>query len=279
MSSDGRGPGFPQRALWIELVGTPGAGKTTLARELVEILGDHGLAAGTIVDRARLHAARTLPGRMLAWVTPAPFQRPLLWTVFYVLSAVDGLRFAREHRALAGLVVRRQRRRPIPAPLRRHILFWFFQLGGRRRFLQRTSRSGDVLVLDDGFLHRAVHLHASPGERPEAEQVAAYVDLLPRPDVVIRPVASRETCERRVRERGVWRHSRHLTGDELSNYLANAERAVYLAVERAREQGWDVVEIDDERALPVVGHDLRDAIQATLAATAGRAGSPEGVPG
>jgi AAA domain len=277
MSSDGRRPARPPQALWIELVGTPGAGKTTLAREAVEILGDHGLAAGTIVDRARLHAARTLPGRMLARISPAPFQRPLLWALFYVLAAVDGLRFAREHRVLTGLVVGGQRRRPIPARLRGHIVFWFFQLGGRRRFLERTARAGDVLVLDDGFLHRAVHLHASPPERPEAEQVAAYVDLLPRPDLVIRSVASRETCERRVRERGVWRHSRHLTDAELSSYLANAERAVHLAVERAREHGWDVVEIDDERDVTIVRRDLSDAIQRTLDATAGRAGSPEGV--
>lgn len=278
MSSEEGRRRSPARALWIELVGTPGAGKTTLAGELIDILADQDLAAGTLVDRGRPHAARTVPGRILARITPTPFQRPLLWMLFYALSAVHGLRFARERRSLTGLVVRGQRRRPIPARLRRHILFWFFQLGGRRRFLERTSRPGDILVLDDGFLHRAVHLHASPAERPQAEQISTYVDLLPRPDLVVRPVASRETCKRRVRERGVWRHSSHLTNEELSSYLANAERAVHLAVERARELGWDVVEVDNERDPAIVRRDLEEAIRRNLdTAAGGRVGIREGV--
>ena len=136
--------------------------------------------------------------------------------------------------------------------MKRHTLFWFFQLAGRHRFLTATMRDGEALVMDDGFLHRSVALNASPTERPDKASVETYVDLLPRPDLVIRPIADRDVCLRRIRDRGVWPHSRHLTDADLERYVANAERVVDVAVERAKANGWDVIEIDNG------GRDLRE---------------------
>jgi hypothetical protein len=75
----------------------------------------------------------------------------------------------------------------------------------------------------------------------------------------------------------VWRHSSHLTNEELSNYLANAERAVHLAVERARERGWDVVEVDNERDPAIVRRDLEETIRRNLDTAAGRVGIRQGM--
>lgn len=243
----------------IEFVGTPGSGKTTLARALVDLLRDEGRDATTIVDAARAHAATTRTGRAVSRLAPARVRRLLLWRLFYGASTLDAFRFARAHPALARMVVRSQRTRPVPRKLRRHTLWWFFQLGGRTRFLSRTSHDGEVLVIDDGFLHRVVALHAGPSETPDGQLVGALVDLLPRPDLVVRTTAEAETCVRRVIERGVWRHRAGIDETGLRAYVRNAEVAVDAGAARAAEAGWHVVEVDNG------GADL-DAARASLRA-------------
>jgi broad-specificity NMP kinase len=254
-------PPISTRPAVVEFVGTPGSGKTTLARMLVEYLRAEGLRAGTILDTARDRAARTPPGRAVERLAPPRYRGPLLWQVFYAHGLLDAVAFGADHRALVGHVVRTQRGRPIPRAMRRHTAFWFGQLGGRYRLLAEASDACDVLVMDDGFLHRTVALHASYLEEPDPGDVAAYVDLLPRPDLVVRPVAPREVCERRVHDRGIWRHSRALGPEEIARGLEHAERAVDLAVARALERGWTVIQIEtDGRPAEAVARDVRGLV-------------------
>jgi len=264
MSSDGpSGDGdgtAPTRPLVIELAGTPGAGKTTLAAEIVGQLDRAGVRAATIVGAARQHAARTSIGRAVAHLAPRRLRDPLLWQVFYACGAMNAVGFAFGRPTLSGRVLRDQLSRPISSSMKRHTLFWFFQLAGRHRFLMSTMRDGEALVVDDGFLHRSVALNASSNERPDGALIEAYVDLLPRPDLVIRPIADRDVCLRRIRDRGVWQHSRHLTDTDLESYVANAERVIDVAVERAKANGWNVVEIDN------AGRDLREVRSETVEA-------------
>ncbi|MGE5227579.1 MAG: hypothetical protein ACM3OO_11965 [Planctomycetaceae bacterium] len=243
----------------IEFVGTPGSGKTTLATALVELLRAEGRDATTIVEAARPHAATTRTGRVVSALAPGRVRRQLLWRVFYLASTRDAVRFRRAHRDLARMVVAGERTRPVPRKLQRHTIWWFFQLGGRTRFLSRTSHDGEILVVDDGFLHRVVALHAGPGETPDEVLVRALVDLLPRPDLVVHVVADAETCAQRVSERGIWRHRAGLDDEGLRAYVKSAEGAVQAGVSRAIEQGWRLVEVDN-------GGDDLDAARACLRA-------------
>ena len=135
-----------------------------------------------------------------------------------------------------------------------HVWFWFVQLGGRQRLLSATARTGEALVVDDGFLHRSVHLYASRADEPSATEIDAYVDLLRAPQFVApRRRGRRDRASERVRRRGLWRHSRNMTGDELSRYLANSDRVVGLAAKRAHERGWMVFDVDNHDRAPAPG--------------------------
>ena len=179
MSSEPRAhPPAAGRLPIVELIGTPGAGKTTLSTEIIELLQEGGWAASTIVGAAREHARRTAAGRLLVRHTSGRVQRLLLWWLFYVLASMHAFVFLFEERQLSRTVLGTQLRRPIRVARRVQICFWFFQLAGRQRFLRATAREREVLVVDDGFLHRAVHIYASHVEDPSPRAVGHYVDLL-----------------------------------------------------------------------------------------------------
>jgi broad-specificity NMP kinase len=227
----------------VELIGTPGSGKTTLAPVVIDLLREQGWTASTIVDAARDHAERTPAGALIVRRTSGRVRGLLLWWLFYALASVHAAMFVLEVPRLSRTVVSTQLRRPIRMARKAHICFWFFQLAGRERFLSATAREREVLVVDDGFLHRAVHCYASHREVPSPQAVAAYVNLLPGPALVVRVRCDEEICEQRVRRRGVWRHSRRLTVGELGRYLQRSDVVVDLATQQARARGWRVAEV------------------------------------
>src|SRR5436190_24203787 len=92
------------RALIVELIGTPGAGRTTVAGQLAQQLRESGSEAATVIQAARPHAARTGLGRAIDRL-PDRLRKPLLWQLFYVLGAAEGVAFAFENKRLARRAV------------------------------------------------------------------------------------------------------------------------------------------------------------------------------
>jgi len=231
----------------VEFTGTPGAGKTTLSAALVALLEEQGIAAAGVVEAARDHVRRTRLGGLIVRCTPPRLRGLLLWQAFYLLGVVNAFRFGLDRPTLMRCALRSQLGTGLRFRTRAHVLYWFVHLCGRYRFLAATATAREVLVLDDGFVQRAVHLFASPFAEPEESQIRTYVDVIPPPELLVVAVAGWRECERRVRERGVWRHARHLSPTQLSNYLEHAERVVEIATRRAREHGWNTLEITTER--------------------------------
>lgn len=228
----------------IEFIGTPGAGKTTLMRAAAESLGARGYHAWAANDAARPVAARTVPGRAVA-ALPSRWQRPLLWQLFYATARLERVRFYFRHRELVRRVRADQRRRPLAAADRRHVVGWFNHQTGVYEFMRRRTGAADAVLFDEGFIHRAVQLFASERDAPQPAAVAAYVTLLPRPDLLIYVAAPLDVCRRRVLARGLWARFAAKSPADTDRYLAAAEQAVVLAVAHARQLGWMVVEVDN----------------------------------
>lgn len=230
----------------IELIGVPGAGKTTVARILEDVLRDEGLTPYDVVSAARIYARRTWVGRTFASLLAGSLLSKALWGVYLVYSWVYALIFAFRYPRLVRQVVTSQRRRPDEADVaERKVLFWYARLIGSYGFLLARARSGEVLILDEGFVHRVVQLQTSEVETPSAAAIEQYLRLIPKPTAVIHVTAPRELCLDRIRARGVWPRYQEDDSSRLQRFVESADRAVEGAVETMDRSGWSVSQVDN----------------------------------
>ena len=230
----------------IELIGIPGAGKTTVAGILEDVLRDEGLIPYDVVSAARVYAKRTWVGRVLGRLLAGSVLSRALWGVYLAYSWAYVPYFAFRNPRLVRNIVVSQARRPGEADVaERRVLFWYARLIGSHGFLLSRAYPGEVLVLDEGFVHRVVQLHASDVERPSADAIEAYLRLVPVPTAVIHVRAPRDVCLDRIRNRGLWARYQGDDGSKLTGFLESADRAVRMAVEAMDRLGWSVEHVDN----------------------------------
>lgn len=229
----------------IEFIGTPGAGKTTLLPAVAAFFEDNGLRAYTAVEAARPFAARTLPGKLITALAPQTWQRPLLWQLYSLFNLLYQLPFLLQHPRLSWRVLTFQQQRPISGTDRRHVLRWFFHHAGRVAFLQAYARPDEVLLFDEGFVHRVVQLYASEHETPDLRHMQTYLDQIPRPSLLIVPLADRDLCEQRVYRRGLWVRFQRKSAAAVARYMDHAHTAVTTTVDYLKRKEWMVVEVQN----------------------------------
>lgn len=230
----------------IEFISTPGAGKTSLRSAVKEFFAERGQHAWGVLEAARPFASRTEAGRLAGSLAPASLRGPLLWQAFYQASRLQRTGFRSEHQALIRSVEDFQRERPIPDADRRHVMGWFTNLTGQYRFLKTHAEKNDVLIFDEGFIHRVVQLFASEAETLDPARIRSYLDLVPVPDLIIQPQASLDTCLERVYRRGIWERFRGRDKVTVRRFMQNAHAAVGIAVEHICARGWPLLQVVNE---------------------------------
>jgi hypothetical protein len=248
------------RPLVIELVGAPGSGKTTLLPIVLDACRSAGLTPGTVVGLARPLASRTPLGRL---VTPLPEGRirsRASWSVFRWASAGSAVTQVVRTWPLTRQVLRSQRgRAPDAEAGQRRVGYWMYRLLGAHGLFLRHATVGEVLVLDEGYVHRVVQLFASTVEEPSRMQVRRYLATVPVPDLLVAVHAPVDRCVERVTARGVWARFADRDSEDLKRFVSSAHRTTELATSYARDQGWNLIEVDNAA-------DELDAIDALLRA-------------
>jgi thymidylate kinase len=251
----------------IEFIGTPGAGKTTLLPAVATFLQEQGITARTVVEAARPTAQRTPLGKVVSHL-PQRWQRPLLWQIFYHLSTGYRLHFCMAHPHLIRQVLSSQWQRRARLEARHHALHWFFHLIGYYDLLNAYAQPNEALLLDEGFVHRVVQMNASDTEEPEPQRIIRYVELVPRPDVVIAVHAPWQLCLERIYRRGLWERFRTRSRDEVARYVYHAHCVVNVAVDHMRDRGWPLIEIDNGREDAPPQEEIRRKLAAIMAGSA-----------
>ena len=229
----------------IEFIGTPGAGKTSLLPTVSSYLKERGYEAYSVLDAARPFAQRTFPGKAAKTILPGKLLRPIFWQIFYLYSYIHRGNFYRNHETLMNTVRHYQEKRPITPDDLEHVMKWFIHLTGYYHFFGGFMKATDAVIYDEGFVHRVVQLFASEYEEPDYASVANYLDLIPKPDLVIFTNTPVEICEKRVFERGVWERFQRKSPEATSKFLLNASKVVNFSASYLRDRDWNLIEVQN----------------------------------
>jgi Ser/Thr protein kinase RdoA (MazF antagonist) len=228
----------------VELVGTPGAGKTTFVPLVCDALADSGLRPRTTVDVARDLAARGRLGALASRLPPR-LRNAALWRLYLLNVTTIGWWRVLGDPVLRG-IVRMQAKRPAAAMVsERRVVRYFIRHLGTEALFRRRATEGEVLVSDEGSTHRAIQLFVSPSEVPDRSTLVRYLSAVAPATATIEVGADPATCIGRVRDRGVWDRLARAGDDQLVAFIHNAAITIGASVDIRRKAGARVVTLDN----------------------------------
>lgn len=227
----------------VEFIGTPGSGKTTLLPVVSSYLNERGYKANSVLEAARPFAQRTFPGKVAQTILPGQLRRSVLWQIFYYASYFRRQKFQHNHPMLLRTVRNHQAGRPITQYDYDHVMKWFVHLTGYYQFFIDLMQAEDVVIYDEGFVHRVVQLFASENEKPDFSLIAIYLDLIPKPDLVVFTNTPVEICEERVFKRGVWERFEKKGPEATSAFITHASEVVNFSASYLRDRHWNLIEV------------------------------------
>jgi thymidylate kinase len=249
----------------VEFLGNTGAGKSTLVPILTGLLRDESMTAMSATEAVYHYTARTLLGQGIHVLAPKALRGPILWRLFaYLISKLHMVRFSAQNPRLVRYVIRLQLRRPIPWRHRWLIVRLFFRMACTYSFLRSRAKANEFVILDEGLVHRVVHMFVSASEPLQADRVVEYLRWLPRSDLVICVKSPREICLARIQARGLQIRLANATEEDVARFVANGEQVVDMASRYLKDAGWSLVEITNDGDLSTCATQMRDELGSHL---------------
>lgn len=205
----------------IELVGMVGSGKSTIARELPELLAKRGVTAYGGQQAIEICLDRSwfspLTHRLLSDAHRMRLNRAVyrwlirpVWVLLFVLIHTRAVR--RAFRASGS--------HSIPRWHRRKLRQLFLHTAAAASFVRPRLRKEEAMILEEGIVHRAVNLFAW-GEI-DHERIEAFLSDLPPTDLLVSVDAPLPVCLDRVAARGLPRRLEHQDGETIERFFDRA---------------------------------------------------------
>lgn len=234
-------------------MGLPGAGKTTLARELCRHARSRGCRSFE-ADEALYTALRRRTRwynlrRPLAYCTYARGRRWLDAVYARPRFAYESLgRFLDSHDGMAhalGAILRRPERFQDSARL----IKWLVQLFSGYALAADMLTQDEILILDEGFCNRALSIFGYCSGAVDPDQVRAYIAAVPAPNAVMCVDASSQTREARLAGRGLPSRLRNADAARRSELDRNFEVCLAVTAAELAARGIPVLHVNNDGPL------------------------------
>jgi hypothetical protein len=232
----------------VEFLGPPGAGKSSLLREIVGSLRATGSSASDL-DTAALTAIRHNGKDSLAKAVAgiARSGSNPIWRRAYARSTdrFSALtRFATANPQVLEAVLAAQRLRRDRDLHQGQTLSWVLNLMARIQLSHEAAEPSDWLLIDEGFCQRAIAIFGLGFNGEDQDLLRSYIATIPLPRFVIAVETPVSVCEARLDE-GSWSERvQRLTGDERRAFLATAAGLAKIIAYEAEERGALVIRVD-----------------------------------
>ena len=248
----------------IEFIGTPGSGKTTLVPEVRARVMEAGLspidldsaviagARGSRRDSLVAPLLRSVPDRVARRLVDRSHERYL------------SLRDALVHNpGLIVAVADSASHREVTAPDVERAMTWMLDTIWQYE-LWRRGPGSDLLVLGEGFGHRAVTLlgYEYRRHRGDFEALKRYISAIPCPSLVIRVETDPALCFMRA---GVPVRFRQLEIDAQKQYILDAAACIEDTAKLLTERGVQVRTVTNNESLDYARSQVGEQVEAWLA--------------
>ncbi len=208
----------------IEMAGTVGAGKTTLADALRVMLTQRDVEVFDVKDAIELAMKRSNLGGLFGWLLRAPSHRRTASVIAYraLVRPWHEMWFITHHLHLTRLVLRTLRHLPLPIWHRRRIFRLFLRRAASLEFLRSRIGPGEILIVEEGLVQRAVNIFAWDRHAVDQAAVTEYLTALPSLDLVLFVEIAEPTSFERASLRGLPARLAGHTEDAVERFMMHA---------------------------------------------------------
>ena len=227
----------------IEFTGLPGSGKSTLSEILKKSLIAQGYRTFVLADASSFCYERIVASRV--------FKRIHFNSIFNPVTIWYGIVFFAHYPTLISQVARSQLGQNNTMVEKLMMLRWFWITSGLCQIFRQHLQKNEVLLCDEGLLHRSINLFTSLQAQPANGGLAKIVSALPTIDLILFVKVSKKTASYRLNKRGQHRRLKDKNSMEVDRFLENSQNYITQALKLIKEADSKIIEVDNNKnALP-----------------------------
>ncbi len=233
----------------IELLGLPGAGKSTLIRIFLKNYRLSGYAAWD--DESALFVSLRNSGFSFLKILPRNLGVIVVQLIFYHTKLKDSCldAFIKKNTHLLKLILNVLHRSACSDKDKELTLNRFYNLFAKNEQIRTYFNKNEIVIYDEGFSQRIVSLFGYGFKNANEKDIIHYISKIPMPDQVFIIDTEIDKCLKRMENRGYPKRLRNKSENEILDTLSVCKKCIDYAANYFKSLGVQVCYIDNNRQL------------------------------